>query len=225
MIKIVFIISTLHGGGAQKVLLNILNKINPYHIPGLNKAYNFATRYMKIADLIGTNSIPEMLEIISKKYSEAELKKIMRIKYSRVETFFDESCDFKNGDDNLKKLLAVDYKTYMVDDILVKVDRATMAVSLEGRDPFLDHRIVEFAASLSPALKYRNGTGKWILKSIVHKYLPKKIMERPKKGFGVPIYEWFREELKDYFLTYLSTERIDRESLFNATPIIKLRDS
>ena len=78
---------------------------------------------------------------------------------------------------------------------------------------------------LPSKLKYNNGEKKWLLKQITHKYLPKELMDRPKQGFGVPLTEWFRDELKDYFMIYLDEKRIEKEGLFNSKEIIKLRDS
>jgi asparagine synthase (glutamine-hydrolysing) len=112
----------------------------------------------------------------------------------------------------------------MADDILTKVDRATMHVSLEGREPMLDHRIVEFAARLPSSLKYRNGTQKYLLRKLTHTYLPEKIMNRPKMGFGVPIYAWFQKELKSYFLHYLDGARLEKQGIFNTDEVIRLRD-
>ena len=130
-------------------------------------------------------------------------------------TFFDELPP--NGQDNdiIQSLLALDYKTYMVDDILTKVDRATMSVSLEGREPLLDHRIIEFAAQLPSYLKYHNGNKKYILKEITHKYLPKELMNRPKMGFGVPIINWFQKELKELLDYYFSEKWLSQQGLFN----------
>jgi asparagine synthase (glutamine-hydrolysing) len=99
-----------------------------------------------------------------------------------------------------------------------------MSVSLEGREPLLDYRIIEFAAQLPSHYKYKNGNKKHILKEITHKYLPKEMMDRPKMGFGVPIYEWFKDELKEYFLTYLDEKRLEQEGIFNPKEVIKLRD-
>ena len=101
-------------------------------------------------------------------------------------------------------MFAIDYKTYMVDDILHKVDRATMSVGLEGREPFLDHRIIEFVSRLPSDMKIKNGDRKWLLKQIAHKYLPREIMERPKMGFGIPVESWLKNGLRDYLEEYLS---------------------
>ena len=87
----------------------------------------------------------------------------------------------------------------MVDDILQKVDRATMSVSLEGREPFLDQHIIEWAAQLPSDYKYHKGEKKYILRQIVHKYIPKEMMDRPKMGFAIPVENWLANELKDHW--------------------------
>jgi asparagine synthase (glutamine-hydrolysing) len=94
-----------------------------------------------------------------------------------------------------------------------------MAVSLEGREPLLDYRIIEFAARLDPSLKIHNGTKKYLLKNIAYKYIPRELLERPKMGFAVPVTEWCREELRKYVLCYLDKERIKGEGFFNADKI------
>jgi asparagine synthase (glutamine-hydrolysing) len=120
-----------------------------------------------------------------------------------------------NGLDPLASMMLLDLKTYLPDDILVKVDRATMSVALEGREPFLDHRIVEWTSQLPVEFKYKNGVSKYLLRKVLYKYIPKELVERPKQGFGVPIYEWFKGELKGLYKEYLNVERIKKEGLFN----------
>jgi asparagine synthase (glutamine-hydrolysing) len=112
----------------------------------------------------------------------------------------------------------------MVDDILQKVDRATMSVSLEGREPFLDQRIIEYAARLPAAYKYKDGIGKYILKDIVHQYVPKAMMERPKMGFGVPLEKWLRHELKYVLLEVLNEKELKEQNIFNVARVMQLRD-
>lgn len=201
---------------------NSMDIINPAYIPILNKTYNFTTRYEKVKNILQSKSITEAMKYTSQYLTSKEIKILIKDDILTLETNFDHQVSMNN--DNINQMLAIDYQTYMVDDILTKVDRATMSVSLEGREPLLDYRIIEFAAQLPSHFKYRDGEKKWILKEITHKYLPKELMDRPKMGFGVPINEWFKDELKEYFLTYLNLERMEKEGLFNSKEIIVLRD-
>ena len=116
--------------------------------------------------------------------------------------------DLQICDDSLDYLLMKDYKFFMKDDVLVKVDRATMSVSLEGREPMLDHRISEFAAQLPLSYKYDKGCKKRIVKDLVHGYVPKTIMDKPKRGFSMPISDWLRGPLKDYMMESLSPQNM-----------------
>jgi asparagine synthase (glutamine-hydrolysing) len=101
-------------------------------------------------------------------------------------------------------MLCLEYQTYLPGDILTKVDRASMAASLEAREPLLDHRIYEFAARLPSTFKVKNRQLKRILKDITHDYLPPAIMQRPKHGFSLPIYAWLRTDLRELMLSYLN---------------------
>lgn len=120
------------------------------------------------------------------------------------------------------RMMAWDLAGYLPDDILTKVDRATMAVSLEGRIPLLDHRLAEFAWQLPMRLKRRGGTGKWILKEVLYRLVPRQLVDRPKQGFGVPIEYWLRHELRDWALELLSPRRLRANGLLDADYVEQL---
>lgn len=112
-------------------------------------------------------------------------------------TMFDDFYQHPKRADHLSRLQYLDIKTYLVDDILVKVDRASMANSLEVRSPLLDHVLMELIARIPSSLKLKGNTGKYIFKRALEPVLPNEILKRPKQGFGVPLAEWFRKDLKD----------------------------
>lgn len=126
------------------------------------------------------------------------------------------SCD---AEDPLHKLLYLDAKLYLQDDILVKTDRASMACSLEVRAPFLDYKFVEFVARLPHQFKLNKLTTKYIFKKSMGKILPEKIIKRKKKGFGIPVAKWVRGELKPLVLEVFNKDKIDREGFFNCHAI------
>lgn len=125
-----------------------------------------------------------------------------------------------DGRDTLSRLQYLDVKTYLPDDICVKMDRATMAVSLEARCPFLDHKLMELAARIPPHLRLRNRSGKYILRKTISPMFPPGFLERPKQGFGVPVAEWFRADLRDWAEAIL----FDPNGLFNLKHLRRIWD-
>jgi len=134
---------------------------------------------------------------------------------SPFEEYFQNLRDF----DSTNGELYLDLKTYLADDILVKVDRMSMAASLETRVPLLDHKIVEFVSNLPGELKVKGLTTKWIFKKTMERLLPPETIYRRKEGFSIPIKHWLRKELKELMFDFLNESRIKREGLFNFAPI------
>ncbi len=125
-------------------------------------------------------------------------------------------------DDFLDQMMAIDTVSYLPDDILAKVDRASMAVSLESRIPLLDPRVVEFAWRLPLRMKVRDGATKWMLRQVLYKHVPRKLVDRPKSGFAVPIAEWLRAPLREWANELLSEARMEKEGFFETRPVQRL---
>ena len=122
----------------------------------------------------------------------------------------------------MESIMLVDAKTYLLDDILTKVDRASMAVSLEARAPFLDYRLVEFSQKIPQSIKYQNNILKYLPKKLLGRYIPKELFERPKMGFGIPIGQWLRQDIKYLIDKYLSNERLKKEGFFDMAYVNKI---
>jgi asparagine synthase (glutamine-hydrolysing) len=199
----------------RKMAVAAMENISSERIPYFRNKQNFHSRYDKLKNLLANPSPSELLKNLSLVFSDKDVTKLFAGSVNFLATDHN-SIELKAGyEDPLSYMMAIDYQTYMVDDILQKVDRATMSVSLEGREPFLDQDIIEWAAQLPSDYKYYNGQKKYILKQIVHKYIPREIMERPKMGFAIPVVEWLSNELKTLVEEYLGEESLKAHGLFN----------
>ncbi|MGA2072452.1 MAG: asparagine synthase (glutamine-hydrolyzing) [Terriglobia bacterium] len=139
-------------------------------------------------------------------------------------TVLSRGPDGIQGADLCHRFMLLDLLTYLPEDILAKLDRASMAVSLEARVPILDHRVVEFAARVPTSMKVRSGMGKWLLRQVLHRYVPRELVERPKMGFSVPIEDWVRGPLRDWAESLLNPARLRSEGFLQAEPIREVWD-
>tara|TARA_R100000789_G_scaffold11804_1_gene15744 strand:+ start:7568 stop:9445 length:1878 start_codon:yes stop_codon:yes gene_type:complete len=137
-------------------------------------------------------------------------------------TILNNSARWPNAESFEEWMMSMEAQMYMPDDILVKVDRAAMANSLETRVPLLDHRVFEFAWRLPLHMKIREGQGKWVLRQLLYTYVPKALIERPKKGFSVPMADWLRGPLREWAESLLNERRLEHEGYFNARAVQKL---
>ena len=206
----------------NKGVAGIMDFVPANYIPVLKNKYNFHNRYEKLKGLLKDPSHKNVMLSLSQQFNDKQLKELVLKKYESLETAYLSESLMKNSYSSLAYMMAIDYQTYLVDDILQKVDRASMTVSLEGREPFLDHRIIEFAAQLLDNFKYHKGIKKHILKEITHQYIPKSLMDRPKTGFAIPIEKWLSTDLKEQVLYYLNRQTIQSEGIFNADYVEKL---
>lgn len=173
---------------------------------------NIKDKYQKFKRAIKSESLQEMFVNASAYVDSNTIERLLRC--GRFNSFDATAfSDFKK----LKKLgfiermMAIDYKTFMVDDVLTKIDRATMSASLEGREPLLDHRIIEYVARVPMKFKYKNRQGKYLVRQILYKYIPKNIIDRPKSGFQIPLYSWLKGDLRFLVEEYLNPNKLDKE--------------
>jgi len=202
-----FLRKTMHGS---------MNLISADKIPYLNKTYNFPNRYEKLKYILLNPSDYEIMMSLSKQFSDDELANLFKIKFKFPVTNYSSNKIQTDRYTSLAYMMAIDYTTYLPDDILQKVDRASMSVSLEAREPYLDHRLIEWVATLPDEFKYNKGIKKYILKQITHQYIPKQLMDRPKMGFAIPIEKWLQNEWKEKVHYYLDEQRINQQGIFNS---------
>jgi asparagine synthase (glutamine-hydrolysing) len=175
-------------------------------------------RLHKLALIIGSSSPEEMYLKLVSNWAEPESVVVNCVEPSSVVMEREQWPDIP---DFTERMMFLDLVTYLPDDILVKVDRASMGVGLESRVPFLDHRVVEFSWKVPIWMKIKNGKGKWIIRQILKKYLPQEVVERPKKGFDFPINNWLRGSLRDWAESLLDSSRIQQEGYLNSVTIEK----
>jgi len=180
---------------------------------------NFSDKWEKLVSLMGQVRLEELYRMTICLWSEYDLRALCG--RGPVQTRFEETFVETEAWPILSRLMRVDQKTYLPDAMLTKVDRASMAFSLEVRVPLLDHRVLELTSRMPDGLKYREGKGKYLLRRLLSRHVPEGLFERPKMGFGVPIEKWFRGGLKELLLDYLSAGRLKREGLFHYDEVEK----
>ena len=193
------------------------NKLSKW-IPGSDSFNSFGDKIHKGANVLDASSLNDLyLKLVSHWENPSDI--VLNSKEPAT-IITDHKFEFQ-ATESQQKMMLLDGLTYLPDDILVKVDRAAMGVSLETRIPYLDHRVVEFAWKIPQSLKVREGKSKWILREVLNQYVPKKLFERPKMGFGIPIGTWLRGPLRDWAESLLNEKRLQDEGFFNPDPIRK----
>ncbi len=211
-------------GFIRKSVAGIMDNVPAKKVPFVNNSYAFESRYEKIKTSLKNPSAKNILKNITQQMNGDYIAQLFKRPINVLPTAFDNNELQKESYSTLNYMMAIDYQTYLADDILQKVDRASMSVGLEGREPFLDHRVIEWAAQLPMEYKYNNGEKKFIIKKIVHQYIPQEMMDRPKMGFGIPIADWLKKDLKAIVDYYFNITFIEKQGIFNNEFIQKIRN-
>lgn len=194
---------------------NLLKAVLPERLQQNHPGY----KIHKLAKILNNSSVDEMyLNLMSYWNNPLDIVKGC----SEPESVITSTNYLDKNQDKMNDMLYWDLTSYLPGDNLVKLDRASMAVSLETRVPMLNHRVVELAWKLPLSMKVRNGKGKWILRQVLYKYVPEELMDRPKRGFSVPIGEWLRGSLRDWAEDLLDYKKLDEEGYLNPEPIHKI---
>jgi asparagine synthase (glutamine-hydrolysing) len=186
------------------------------HGPARYRERRLADNIHKFAGVLDASSWGELHELLTSHWRQPSA--IVLGGYEPRSPFTDPAIGAMLADP-MERMIYLDTITYLPDDILTKVDRASMSVSLEARVPLLDHRLVELLWRLPSDFRLRNGETKWALRRILYKHVPKELLDRPKHGFGIPIGTWLRRPLRDWAEQLLESSRLANEGYFDPAPI------
>jgi asparagine synthase (glutamine-hydrolysing) len=179
--------------------------------PGASGWHNLEDKYAKFVTSLGQRKLTDEFDALKSYFRDNELVQM------KVKPVSKNVNELSRQLDSITELMRVDMSFSLTDDMLVKVDRASMAVGLESREPFLDNKIIEYSSQMPSSFKYHEGKTKYILRKILYKYISPELVDRKKMGFEVPIHDWFKNDLKPIYENYLSEDRIKREGLFDST--------
>lgn len=213
--------------GARRMLASALTSLPPsawnrvlgpvqHFLPSSLAQANVGEKLHKGGRVLSAKSTQELYRLLVSSWADPSAVVIGGIEPSTVLT--DPAYQPKT-DHFVHQMMALDMLSYLPDDILCKVDRAAMGVSLETRVPMLDHRVVEFAWSLPLDYKVRGGVGKWPLREVLYRHVPRELIERPKMGFGIPLHDWLRGPLRPWAEELLDKARLRKEGYFHPEPI------
>jgi asparagine synthase (glutamine-hydrolysing) len=218
----------------RRIVATGLNIVRPNHwdsiykvidpiIPDRLKFSLPSQKISKIASILPTNSLLSLHERLLSQWTNPQGVLAPNF-YSGQSLWHQNFCSLDSNND-VEQQMYWDAQTYMVNDILTKVDRASMRVGLEARVPLLDHEIVELAWRIPISMKIKDGDSKWILRQLLYKYVPRKLIERPKMGFGVPLDEWLRSSLKEWAEDLLDPANLEEEGYFLKNEVMQAWDA
>ena len=207
--------------GVRRMAGRLIKSVSPSTLDAFfNQAANFLTMPVNMGEkldklatqLVSVDGVDELYYSLVSKIDHPEQ---MVIGSQEPAAWLTEVGMKSSFADPMQHMMFMDAMTYLPDDILVKVDRAAMANSLETRVPLLDHRLIELVWSLPMSMKIREGKSKWILRQVLYQYVPKQLIERPKAGFGIPLGDWLRGPLREWVEGFLDEHRLQHEGFFN----------
>jgi asparagine synthase (glutamine-hydrolysing) len=208
----------------RKVMAKLIRGVSPKTWDGFASAVPFMSRHPQMglkmhkgADLLASATLSEAYRRLTSHHDTPS--SLLITKETEPHTFMEHHFAALTGIGEISQMMAMDLLSYLPDDILVKVDRAAMGVSLETRVPFLDHRLIEFAWTVPMSMKIKNGQNKWLLRHLLNRYVPSQLIERPKMGFGMPLSEWLRGPLQNWVDGLLDEPRLHQEGIFNPQPV------
>lgn len=188
-------------------------------IPGAREYAGFGDKIHKGAAVMTSRSVDELfLRLVSTEQQPQDFV----VGGREHPTIFTQSQPELAAMDSAPKMMALDALGYLPDDIMAKVDRASMSVSLETRAPYLDHRVYEYAWRLPMNCKLRDGQTKWVLRRLTERYVPNALIERPKRGFSIPIDAWLRGPLRTWAESLLDPVAMRQDGLLEAAPVQRL---
>lgn len=195
----------------RKTIASIIESIGSKWLAKIVPLRNFDHKYSQLIQMLREPNWEVFYTNILHTFKDSEIIKLTGNSSSLSEPSF----ELGKQESPMQGMMLWDYHHYLPYDILTKVDRATMSVSIEGREPLLDHRIAEFMAQVPFEYKYRNGQSKYLLRKVLERYLPKHLIERPKMGFGIPIFEWFKEDFITLLDHHISKKALQQHSLLD----------
>jgi len=214
----------------RKLISHSINSLSPnqwnkallplkYLVPGKYQQQNMGSKLYKVSKTLGSQSLGDMYTSLISRWENPEE---LVLGSEDTSTLHETSIDDFALSNDVSKIMAMDMVSFLPDDILCKVDRASMFAGLESRSPFLDHNVVEFAWGLPLDYKIKNRVGKSILRDVLYKYVPRELIDRPKMGFDIPIGSWLRGPLRDWASNLLDEKRLEEDGYFNVKLVRKI---
>ena len=200
-----------------------LKFIHPEHIPYLKNYNNFPKKYHKLLQILSSKNIPQMILARNTLFLEHELKSQIKEYKEPIITTFDK-INFPKDAETVDQIIGTYFKTTMIDGELVKSYSAMNYENITLSMPYLNSQLINHMSQVPSSIKIKDGIKKYLLKEISYKYIPKKLIERPKSGFDIPFSSWMKNELKDILYNQINFKRLDKDNIFYTSSILNIRD-